>query len=149
MTTPKMGESEIEERALAGVLAPVALLPIQFLEGKHGDDPATSAMKRLMVAVLEDALRCLQSYTVAHTALAYRNYIEAQAWIADHQAQGPFAFTSICEALGIEPNRLRLGLQDWCLQISAGMNHRRLTRRSFGRTAAPLHARPRRSRKRG
>ncbi len=144
----QMGESEIEERALARLAAPEALLPIQFLEGRRGDDPATRAMKRLMLAVLEDAFRCLQSYTVAHTALARRTYAETQAWIADRSAHGPFAFETICEVLSIEPNRLRDGIRDWCLQISSGMNHRRLTRRSIARNAGPFYAGPRRKRRR-
>ncbi len=143
----QMGESEIEERALARLAAPEALLPIQFLEGRRGEDPATRAMKRLMLAVLEDAFRCLQSYTVAHTALARRTYIETQAWIADRSAHGPFAFETICEALGIEPDRLRDGIRDWCPQISSGMNHRRLKWRSIDRKAGPLHGRPRRRRR--
>lgn len=136
----------IGEWAIPGLLVPETLLPVQFLDGRHADDPATRAVKRLMLAVLEDALRCLQSYILEPTGPARRAYAETLAWIADCGAHGPFAFETICEALDIESNFLRRGIQDWCLQISAGMNYGRLKRRSIGRTSGPLH--PKRRRKR-
>ncbi len=148
MTKTRIGESEIEERAMSRLLAPETLLPIQFFDGRRGDDPSMHATKRLMLAVLEDAFRCLQSYTLAHTPLARRSYVETQAWIADRSAHGPFAFETICEALGIEPNRLRQGIRDWCSQISSGANHRRLKRRSIGRQPGPLRTGQRRRRRR-
>ena len=143
--TEKM--AEIEERALARLTVPDALMPGQYYEGKRRDDPATGAIKRLMLAVLEDALRCLQTYAEARTPIRRRMFVEAQAWISDRTARGPFAFEAVCDALGIEPTHLREGIREWCLQLSEGMNAQRLTRRSVGRSLGPLGSPVRRTRR--
>src|SRR5207253_8558802 len=46
--------AEVEERALARLMVPDALMPGQYYEGVRRDDPATGAIKRLMLAVLEE-----------------------------------------------------------------------------------------------
>jgi hypothetical protein len=140
---------EIEESALARLMVPQALMPSQYYEGVRGDDPATEAIKRLMLAVLEDALRCLQTYAAARTPVRRRMFFEAQTWISDRTARGPFAFEAICDALGIESNRLRDGICEWCLQLSGGMSSHRLTRRrSVGRRVGPIVSPVRRARRR-
>jgi hypothetical protein len=144
--TEKM--AEIEERALARLMVPDALMPGQYYEGVRRDDPASGAIKRLMLAVLEDALRCLRTYAKARTPVRRRMFFEAQAWISDCTTGRPFAFEAICEALGIEPNRLRDGIREWSLQPSSGMNSHRLTRRSVGRSVGPLGSPVRRARRR-
>jgi hypothetical protein len=143
--TEKM--AEIEESVLARLMVPDALMPGQYYEGVRGDDPATGAIKRLMLAVLEDALRCLQTYAKARTPIQRRVFFEAQAWISDRRARGPFAFEAVCDALGIEPNRLRDGIREWCLRLSGGMDSHRLTRRSVGRSLGPLGSPVRRARR--
>ena len=65
--------------------------------------PGTPAMKHLMLAVLEDALRCIQTYTESPNPVHRKAFAEAETWILDRKAQGPFAFVSICEALGSSP----------------------------------------------
>ena len=129
--------AEIEESALARLMVPDALRPGQYYDSIRRDDPAIGAIKRLMLAVLEDALRCLQTYAKART-IRRRMFVEAQAWISDRTARGPFAFEAICDAFGIEPNRLRDGIRGWYLRLSGGMNSDRLTRRSVGRSVGPI-----------
>jgi hypothetical protein len=130
--------AEIEESALARLLIPDAVMPGQYYEGVRRDDPVTEAVKRLMLAVLEDALRCLQTRATSPTSIDRRMFLEAQAWISDRTAHGPFAFVAVCEALGIEPNRLRDGIREWLLQLSDGTNSHRLTRRSVTRSNGPI-----------
>ena len=130
--------SEIEEGALARLMIPDAVMPGQYYEGVRRDDPVTEAVKRLMLAVLEDALRCLQTRATSPTSIDRRMFLEAQAWISDRTAHGPFAFVAVCEALGIEPNRLRDGIREWLLQLSDGTNSHRLTRRSVTRSNGPI-----------
>ena len=140
--------AEIEESALTRLMVPDALMPGQYYEGVRRDDPSTAAIKRLMLAVLEDALRCLQTCADARTPLRRRMHFEAQTWISDHTARGPFAFETICEALGIEPNHLRDGIREWCSQLPGAMNSHRLTRRSVSRSAGPIGSPVRRARRR-
>jgi hypothetical protein len=130
--------ADIEENVRARLMVPDAPTPGQYFEGVHRDNPATGAIKRLMSAVLEDALRCLQTCARARAPIGRRMFFEAQAWISDRTARGPFAFEAICEALGIERNRLRYGIREWYLQPSGRMNSHRLTRRSVGRSEGPI-----------
>lgn len=140
--------ADIEEIVVARLMVSDAPTPSQYFEGVHRDNPATQAIKRLMSAVLEDALRCLQTCADARTHVRRRMFFEAQAWISDRTARGPFAFEAICDALGIEPNRLRDGIREWCLRLSGGMNSDRLTRRSVGRSVGPIGSPLRRARRR-
>jgi len=63
---------------------------------------------------------------------------EAEWWILDRNSGGPFTFQEICEALGIEPDRLRHGLHQWRVQQSGGMSPRRLGRRGPVRSVGPI-----------
>ena len=58
---------DLEERSLARLTIPHVLTPAQYYGGRRIQHPETHAMKRLLLAVLEDALRCLQTY--AETAI--------------------------------------------------------------------------------
>jgi hypothetical protein len=107
---------------------------VQFYEGVRAQHPETHAMKRLMLAVLEDVLRCLPTYTERRNPAHRKAFSEAETWILDRRAQGPFAFVSVCEALGIQPDHLRDGIRKWRVQLSDGSDSRRLQRRSVRRS---------------
>jgi hypothetical protein len=138
---------QLESSAIAGIMIPDALTPGQYYEGVRADDACARPIKRLMLAVLEDAMRCYQTYTNSRNRAQRRLFVEAEGWLMDRNADGPFAFESVCETLGIDPNCLREGLRRWRLQQLGGLNPRRLARRSpvtsMGRISAPLKRRRR------
>lgn len=140
---------EFENSAIAGMLIPDAMTPGQFYDGIRADDAAIRPIKRLMLAVLEDAMRCYQTYACTHNRAMRRLFVEAEAWLMDRNGDGPFACVTICETLGIDPGCLREGLRRWRIQQMDGMNPRRLARRSpvtrIGRISAPLKRRRRKS----
>jgi hypothetical protein len=70
--------------------------------------------EQLMVAVLQDALDCLEKYRFATTHLERRLFHDARRWILADRAAGPFSFTFICGALGLEVNAVRR-----CLRANA------------------------------
>lgn len=112
----------------------------------HRDEPETHAIKRLMYALLSDALRCFQSYANASNREGRRIFAEVDAWISARNAEGPCAFETICETLGIEPGRLRDSLDEWRGQKTGRMNLRYLgklnaTARSVGPIASPKRRR--------
>jgi hypothetical protein len=84
---------------------------VQYYDRAHRDNPETQAIKRLMVAVLADSVRCLQTYANAQSRAGRRMFGEAEWWILDRNSGGLFTFQAICETLGIEPDRLRDGLR--------------------------------------
>lgn len=124
-----------------------ALTPEQYYDGIRADDASVRPIKRLMLAVLEDAMRCYQTYANSRNRAQRRLFVDAEMWLMDRHAGGVFAFETVCETLGIEPSCLRAGLRRWRLQQLDGMNPRRLARRSpvtsTSRISAPLKRRRR------
>jgi hypothetical protein len=74
-------------------------------EGRRRD-PAQSALE-LMHAALEDGLRTLLQNAGATSARSARRWREEFAWLTNRDTSHPFAYERICEALGIDPDRLR------------------------------------------
>jgi hypothetical protein len=135
----------LESGAIAGMTIPDALTPQQYYDGVRADDASVRPVKRLMLAVLEDAMRCYQTYVNSRNGAQRRLFVDAEAWLMDRRDDGPFAFETVCEALGIEPSCLREGLRRWRGQQLDGMKPCRLARRSpvtrVGRISAPLSRR--------
>ena len=128
----------IEDNAFERLVTPEVLTPGQFHEGVHREDGETRAVKRLMLAVLSDAVRCFQAYADARNPAERLRFAEAQAWILDHKAEGPFAFVTICESLGIEPNRMREGIRQFGSLHAGGTKPSRLGRRSPANRTRPI-----------
>ena len=118
-----------DNSALGSLFVPDVITPAQFYDERR-DDGQIRPVKRLMLAVLEDALRCFQNNLDAKTELRRRLFKEAEEWLCGNGGDGPFSFEIVCETLGIEPRFLREGLRDWRAQQASGVACRRLARRS-------------------
>jgi hypothetical protein len=71
-------------------------------------------LRRLMLAVLRDALDCLSSGESHGASTAQRKAArEAAEWISDTSAEHLFSFGCVCETLGIHPGALRDSLRNW------------------------------------
>lgn len=77
------------------------------------DATALSSEKRLMLAVLQNAVDCCQKYATATDAAGRELFAEATAWFECRTNTGLFSFESISEALNIQPDYLRRGLNEW------------------------------------
>lgn len=88
-------------------LAPVA-------GGEHADGPSLQPEKRLMIAVLKDALLVVRRYQASEGPWAQRQLREAEEWFASHDTSWPFAFERICEELALDPDHVRAGVRRWC-----------------------------------
>ncbi|MBI2361424.1 MAG: hypothetical protein HYV04_21365 [Deltaproteobacteria bacterium] len=94
-----------------GVFEPDVLLPPEFwavYSGKTNLQPE----KRLMLAVLEDAIACIQKQARSPQAPSFR---EAVNWFLEENNEWVFSFDNICAILGISSNHLRDGLmrREW------------------------------------
>lgn len=118
-----------ENGALGSIFVPDIITPQQYYDARR-DDSAVAPVKRLMMAILEDALRCFQNNADAPSGPRKRLFNEAEQWLCADKGDGPFSFETVCETLGIEPQYLRSGLRDWRNQQLAGVSARRLARRS-------------------
>lgn len=120
---------ESESSAVAGIFIPDILTPGQYYDGRRANG-CTRPIKRLMLAVLADAIHCYQTYVDSRSRAQRRLFVEAEAWLMDRRADGAFAFETVCEALGIDPNYLREGLRRGRPKELDGNGPPRLTRRS-------------------
>src|SRR5438309_746898 len=106
------------EQVLNTTYAPDVILPSQYFE-LQTQRCQLDGEKRLMLAVLEDAVQCYLHNLNAkgHRKLAVFN--EARDWMRAKSASGPFAFETICDVLGIEANLLRGALEKRRQQVLA------------------------------
>jgi hypothetical protein len=135
---------ELESSAIERIFVPDVLTPGQYYDGMRADNGCARPIKRLMLAVLEDAVRCYLTYANSRSRAQRRLFVEAEGWLMDRKADGAFAFETICETLGIDPNCLREGLRQSRLKELDGMNPRRLTRRSPVTSVGRIGAAPKR-----
>jgi hypothetical protein len=89
-----------------------SILPSQFFEGRNKNE-ALEPIKRLMLAVLTDAVRGYQVGADAQKILRRRAFREAEEWLFRTISDGPFSFENVCCTLGIAPNYLRDALHKW------------------------------------
>jgi hypothetical protein len=66
--------------------------------------------KILMLAVLQDAIICLQKYRASGSPGNKRLFDQAKAWIQSEDWDWPFSFKNVCEAVSLNPGYLRRGL---------------------------------------
>jgi hypothetical protein len=101
----------MEER-VTSLFQPDTLLPEQYLDTfrrKLHLEPE----KKLMLAILEDAIACYQKYLFARDSKGKALFHDAEEWVEETGGASVFAFDSVCETLGLNPDYLRRGLADW------------------------------------
>jgi hypothetical protein len=94
------------------LLQPDTLLPSQYfaiLRRKGAHEPE----RRLVVAVLEDAVDCFQKHIRARDDKARQLFLDAEEWIRSEDRSWPFSFENVCDLLQINPEYLRRGLIAW------------------------------------
>ena len=91
---------------LARILEPDVFLPSQFY-GSAGLTRQLEGEKRLMIAVLKDAVECLDKYRESRNSAGQCQYQSAIEWVEDTDTDWLFSFTNICDLLGFDPEYLR------------------------------------------
>jgi hypothetical protein len=115
--------------SLEAVFVPDILTPGQYYDSKRPDN-GDVPVKRLMIAVLQDAFRCFQVGAHAKSGSKVQSFYEVQEWLFGESREGPFSFQSVCDVLGIAPEYLRKGLAALLRPGVAGSRKPRLGRRS-------------------
>ncbi len=69
--------------------------------------------QRLLLAMLEDAVHCFQTYVRAKKPHERRLFHEAEEWIESDDALWFFSFENVCDVLSIHPARMRVALKQW------------------------------------
>jgi hypothetical protein len=116
-----------------------AILPVQFHPARRGTSD-TEPVRRLMFAILVDAVRCFQANVSARAAFRRRLFWEARLWIFSEKGGGPFSFDTVCDALDVDPRGLRRWLLDW-REKRLGGGKVRVIRRAPIRSTHPIQSR--------
>lgn len=101
----------MDER-IASLFEPDTLLSAQYFENLRRKT-LLEPEKRLMLAILEDAINCYQDHLLAQRSKAKKLFTEAEEWILDKSSDWLFSFDSICDTLGFNPEYVRQGLLRW------------------------------------
>ena len=101
-STPLPGETT------AAVFEPWALLGTQWTGARM---QRASGERRLMAAVLADAIRLYLKYAQSPTVGGRREFRETSDWVESRDRSELYGFQSICETLGIDAERLRVRLR--------------------------------------
>jgi hypothetical protein len=69
--------------------------------------------EKLMVAVLENAIKCFQKYAPGHDHWEKRLFQEVEDWILKKNSEWLYSFENICETLQLNADYIRKGLRVW------------------------------------
>ncbi len=95
-----------------GFFEPDVLITEQFVVARRRR-AALSSEKRLMLAVVENALDYYRKYIVATDRAGRALFTEAAEWIASTSDEDVFSFENISQTLDINPGYFRRGVAAW------------------------------------
>jgi hypothetical protein len=105
-----------------------AVLPLQFYGSRRGT-LESQPLRRLMSAMLIDAVRCYQTKFKKHQSGRRQEFAEVQSWLFSGRDNGPFSFRAVCDELEIDPEAVRQGLTRWAAEKIAGRKAPMIQRR--------------------
>jgi hypothetical protein len=109
------------------LLQPDTILPVQYFAGlrrKGSSEPE----RRLVIAVLEDAVECFQKHLFATHRKPRVLFSDAEEWFESTDRSWPYSFENVCELLQINADYMRAGLAAW--------KHQQLQRRGAANVVA-------------
>jgi hypothetical protein len=95
-----------------GLFEPDVLIADQFITARRRR-ATLSSEKRLMLAVLENALDYYRKYIVATDRIGRTLFTEAAEWFESTSDADVFSFENISEILDINPGYFRRGVAAW------------------------------------
>jgi len=108
---PKSKTVCVEDPAIT-MVEPDTMTPNQYFERMFTESTLVPE-KRLMLAVLEDAIASFQRNFIQSRNTGDADDGDVEHWLESDDMSWPFSFASICQALDMEPEYLRRGLQSW------------------------------------
>jgi hypothetical protein len=102
----------MHEASMNPLFQPDSLAPAQFEETMHRAVPLEPE-KRLMLAVLEDAVICFQENLFTRDKKKRQLFLETEQWIFEERSNRLFAFDNLCQAVDLNPRYIRRGLRRW------------------------------------
>ena len=110
------------EEKITSLFEPDTLVSAQYFQNFRRKT-CLEPEKRLILAMLEDAVSCFQVHVTARSRKGKTLFNEAEEWIMIKHDDWIFSFASVCEMLGFNPEYVRQGLRGWKQKTLA--NHTR------------------------
>jgi hypothetical protein len=119
-------------------------MPAQYADLVRRNNALEGEMKLLM-AVLEDAIRCYLRNAGADERQHRREFIEVKNWFQSKESAGPagtFSFENLCDVLGLEPDRLLARLAIMTIRDLPSRRHQMRRHRPLSSLRNPRGTRP-------
>lgn len=100
-----IGDTDAACRVERGFVAGVVE---ELLDGRSGY--ADGPERELLSAVLFDGIQSYVNFLLAKTDAERSRFREAYRWVQSKESDYTFSFVAVCEALGIHPEYLKLGI---------------------------------------
>jgi len=107
----------------SALFEPWILLPAQVGGGAQWSN-VTSGVPALMLAVLEEAVRCIERGRRRRHPRIRKLAAEAEVWVRSDSREWPFAFGSICDVLGLDVDAARARLLATGNHLTSEEGHR-------------------------
>jgi hypothetical protein len=132
--------ANVAEEQFSTVLEADLMVPSQFFDRLQAGR-SSQPEKRLMLAVMEDAISTFQKSIQGATRRQRRLLRETEGWINSTDTSWPFSFENICAALDIEADYLRAGLARWktAQLVQCPARERSLSHSPFRRVSGRRH----------
>ncbi len=91
---------------------PDTLLPAQFYAAFRTGS-VVAGEKRLMLAVLEDAVDCYRKYSTAREGQGVQLFRDVEVWFSSRDRRWFYSYENICDTLEINADYVRGGLVQW------------------------------------
>ncbi|HEV8722107.1 MAG TPA: hypothetical protein VGW77_15910 [Candidatus Binatia bacterium] len=111
------------DEKIASLFQPDTLLTAQYFDNLRRKS-LLEPEKRLMLAILEDAISRYQENMFSQDKRGKRHFREVEEWIADADSDWIFSFENVCESLGLNPAYVRKGLLRWKEKGRQMLSHR-------------------------
>ena len=105
-------QSGLTASNVTSLFQPDTLLSAQFFDDQRRQT-LLEPEKRLMLAILEDAVHCFQDHHRAQHGKRKRLLDDVHRWFFEASSDGFCSFENICSVLGLNPDYIRKGLVRW------------------------------------
>ena len=106
------GVAHSYDEKIASLFQPDTLLSAQYFDTLRRKT-LLEPEKRLLLAILEDAINCYQDNLFSQRPKNKRLFEETEEWITTPGSNWIFSFDNVCETLGFNPEYARRGLLQW------------------------------------
>ncbi|HEX2930876.1 MAG TPA: hypothetical protein VHV54_14235 [Candidatus Binatia bacterium] len=104
--------SHVVDERIGSLFQPDTLLGEDYAANFRRKFPL-EAERTLLLAILEDGIRCYQENLFAQGGKRRGLFEEARDWLFNDDSDWFCSFVSICTLLNLSPNYIRRGLRQW------------------------------------